>query len=165
MLREMLLGGEDDDDVEVVTGGTPGIPADFVAAWGGPRLDVVSMEYLTDYIERTGGKHPYRVVPRSQKDRRIALSKLDGIVCALFIQGGQYSTHEIKLFQERGVPIVPLYSGGGAAGGELPYEGWSYTAPEDVLHSVLADPGASAEHAASVLAHRIADIVQSRHET
>lgn len=116
-------------DACIVTGGTKGIPAIFSDEWDGDRLDIVSDEHLSNYIERMGvatSTVRYHVSGRTQEARRLAVTALEGIVCAIFIQGGQYSTHEIKLFQERGIPIVVLRSGGGAAGGKCPYKGWSY---------------------------------------
>lgn len=118
------------DRIEIVTGGMPGIPDDFAAAWwaaGGRRvLCVVSSEHEGAYHARN---LPYAwvVAGASQEARRLAVTKLPGLCAAFFVQGGKYSTHEMKLLQEAGVIIVAHHGSGGAAGGEQPYEGWSYT--------------------------------------
>jgi hypothetical protein len=119
------------DEVEVVTGGMPGIPDDFAAAWwaaGGRHvLCVVSSEHEAAYRERN---LPYAcmVAGETQTARRLAVTKLEGIKAALFVQGGKYSTHEMRLLSERGVPIVAFHGSGGAAGGGESYQDWHYDA-------------------------------------
>lgn len=117
--------------VEIVTGGMPGIPNDFAKAWadaGGKYiLCVVSSEHLETYLKTADPRFGYTVIGESQTARRLALTKLDGIKCALFIQGGQYTTHEMQLFEAAGVPIVTFWGSGGAAGGGQPYQGYTYT--------------------------------------
>jgi hypothetical protein len=117
------------DRVEVVTGGMPGIPDEFAAAWtaagGSQVLCVVSSEHEPAFRERN---LPYAcmVAGETQTARRLAVTKLEGLKAALFIQGGKYSTHEMRLLGERGIPIVAFHGSGGAAGGGEPYEGWHY---------------------------------------
>lgn len=141
-------------EVQIVTGGTAGIPNIFAECWEGRCLDVVSDEYKDTYLardKRTSREAMY--VGKSQLQRRLAVTSLEGIKCAIFIQGGKYSTHEIKLFQEKGIPVVTLYGGGGAAGGQCPYEDWTYKAPEHVLNSIVAstDPNENMFNMANVL--------------
>lgn len=129
--------------VEIVTGGTEGIPDVFAEAWPGAHaLDVVSDEHAPKYFTRLMERlaclphdaYPYKrthmLVGKSQLQRRIAMVAMPRIVCAIFIQGGKFSTHEMRLLHEKGIPIVPLWGGGGAAGGQQPYEDWSL--PQDV---------------------------------
>jgi hypothetical protein len=112
------------DTVEVVTGGMPGIPHDFARAWPGLHvLCVVSSEYERDFVERNTG-FAYIVAGQSQEARRLAVTKLAGLRCAFFVQGEQYSAHEMQLLHERGVPIVPFEASGGASGGLIDYKGW-----------------------------------------
>lgn len=142
-------------EVQIVTGGMQGIADIFSCEWsklGGRCLDVVSSEYVQDYARRDT-KREFMVTGESQLKRRLAVTSLEGIKCAIFIQGGKYSTHEIKLFLERGIPVVTLYGGGGAAGGQCPYEDWTYEAPKHVLNSIVSstDPEESAYVMANVL--------------
>lgn len=115
------------DSVEIVTGGMPGIPEDFAKAWKGTKvLCVVSSEQEEAFKSRN---LPFdmRVIGESQLKRRLAVTKLENIKCALFVQGGKYSTHELQLFSERpDVNVVCFTGSGGAAGGTQPYEGWTY---------------------------------------
>lgn len=117
--------------VHVVTGGTAGIPDEFAAHFNGPVVDIVSSEYLDTYKERTF-LHPraYWVAGETQEKRRLAFLKNPDIKVGLFIQGGQYTTHEIKLFEESGRKAIVFWGSGGASGGKIPYKGWSYTKPE-----------------------------------
>jgi len=116
-------------EVQIVTGGMPGIPDDFAAAWtaagGSQVLCVVSSEYEEAFRARN---LPYAcvVVGATQTARRLAVTQWQGLEAAFFVQGGKYTTHEMRLLSERGVPIVAFHGSGGAAGGEQPYEGWSY---------------------------------------
>jgi hypothetical protein len=116
-------------ELEIVTGGTAGIPDVVAEHWPGKVLDVVSDEYETEYKAHAGtkSKRAHVLAGKSQLARRLAMTAMPGVVCAIFIQGGKYSTHEMRLLYERGVPIVPLWGGGGAAGGQpaCAYEGWS----------------------------------------
>jgi hypothetical protein len=127
-----LLAQNMGDEVEVVTGGMLGIPDDFAAAYtsvGGASPDqvlcVVSSEHEAAFRARN---LPYKcmVAGATQQARRLAVTTLPGLACALFVQGGKYSTHEMRLLQERGIPIVAFHGSGGAAGGGEPYEGWAY---------------------------------------
>lgn len=109
------------NDVEIVTGGMQGIPDDFAHAWhkaGGKHvLCVVSSEHEERYLAR---KLPFKhvIAGVSQEARRLAVTRLPGIVCAIFVQGGKYSTHEMKLLDEANVPIVSYWGSGEAAGGD-----------------------------------------------
>ncbi len=131
------------NNVEIVTGGMPGIPEDFALEWskcGGKHvLCVVSSEHLNKYLER---KLPFEhlVQGDSQLERRLAVTKLPGISAAFFVQGGQYSTHEMLLFKENKVPIVTFWGSGGAAGGTQPYQGKVYQDEPDNIHLRINDP-------------------------
>jgi hypothetical protein len=145
------------DSIEIVTGGMPGIPDDFVHAWLGTSvLCVISEEHLENYLARDL-PFDYKVVGKSQEARRLAVTRLEGIKCALFIQGGKYSTHEMKLLLERNdVGLVSFVGSGGAAGGDQPYNGWSYdtTLEKDVmLHN--KDPLADVKEIAQSIAENI----------
>ncbi len=137
----------------------PGIPADFAKVWWesqkNPKvLSVVSSEHLAKYKEKN---LPYQVFVAgpTQEARRIAVTQLEDIKCALFIQGGKYSTHEMKLFSDRGIPIVSFVGSGGAAGGSQPYEGWSYKDLEN--HPVISnkDPNADPDQIAIAISLKI----------
>lgn len=154
--------------VQIVTGGMPGIADIFATEWvklGGDCLDVVSQKYHQEYTERETGRS-VMIAGNDQKHRRLRVTSLENIRCALFIQGGQYSTHEIKLFQEKDIPVVTLYGGGGASGGQCPYEGWVYEAPPHVLRSIVAstNPNEHVFNMANVLAgsviHEISEALQ-----
>lgn len=115
-------------EVQIVYGGMPGIPEDFCKAFGHPDrvLAVVSSEQEEAYGKRNPGFN-FRVIGDTQEKRRLGVVRLKHIRCAIFVQGGKYSTHEIKLFKERGdVPIVAFWGSGGASGGTQPYEGWTF---------------------------------------
>lgn len=116
------------DQVQIVTGGTEGIPDIFATHWPGTTvLDVVSDEYLDKYRARVAyqSNRSHIVVGKTQLARRLAMTAMDRVVCAVFIQGGKFSSHELQLLHAKSIPIVPLWGGGGAAGGQQPYEGWS----------------------------------------
>jgi hypothetical protein len=59
--------------------------------------------------------------------------KLKGIHCVCAIQGGQYTTHELKLFDEQKVPIMALRGSGGAAGGQVPWGEYGYVFCQETL--------------------------------
>jgi len=112
-------------DIQIITGGTAGIPDEFAAAYKGRTLDIVSSEYLDKYKERTADNpRPYWVAGKTQEQRRLAFATNPDIRCALFIQGGQYTTHEIQIFLENGREIVPFRGSGGASGGKIAYKNW-----------------------------------------
>ena len=50
LLRETML------PIQVVTGGTAGIPDDFAKRFGNRVVDIVSSEYLDKYKERTANR-------------------------------------------------------------------------------------------------------------
>lgn len=136
------------NSVEIVTGGMPGIPNDFAIAWtqlGGEHvLCVVSSEHEEKFLQTNPSTFKHIVAGDTQTKRRLAVTKLERIKCCLFIQGGKFSTHEMQLFEERQIPIITHWGSGGAAGGQQPYEGYSYTKiPQNpLLRSTdpLADP-------------------------
>jgi hypothetical protein len=144
------------NSVEIVTGGMPGIPQDFGEAWikaGGKHvLCVLSTQAEQNFLL---GGYPFKhiVVCTTQRDRRLALVKLPRIVCALFVQGGKYTTHELQLFGEAGIPIVSFWGSGGASGGGQPYDGWAYSR-DPLADPLLAatDPEADTEPIARALA-------------
>ena len=118
---------DSDLDLQVVTGGTAGIPDDFAKIYstGGRVVDIVSSEYLSTYKERTQAiPRPYWVAGETQMKRRLAFLSNPDIKIALFIQGGKYTAHEIKLFKESGRKVVVFTGSGGASGGNIDYEGW-----------------------------------------
>lgn len=131
--------------IEIVTGGMPGIPEDFANAWkfaGGKHvLCVVSSSFEAEYLARN---LPFKhiVIGESQLKRRLAVTRLERIFCALFIQGGMYSTHEMQLFEQNKVPVVPFVGSGGASAGEQPYEGYAFVAKDIPQDSIvrLTDP-------------------------
>jgi len=146
-------------DIEIVTGGTAGIPHDFLTHWKGDnKLCVVSEEYLETYNKTSLPGTKVIIAGKSQEARRIAITKLEGIVCALFVQGGKYSTHEMFLFGK--IPIVSFWGSGGAAGGEQPYEGWTYPKPEG-LHPLIydTDPNTDPKLIADAIVHAISRII------
>lgn len=152
-----LLG----NSVEIITGGTAGIPEDFALAWmavGGKHvLCVVSDEYEKEYLSR---QLPFQhvIVGKSQEARRIAVTKFENIKCAVFIQGGKFSTHEILLFEQNKVPIVPFVGSGGAAAGTQPYNEQNYE-PDAGWKNCPAssqDPDESVDNIARFLAISIA---------
>ena len=135
-------------DVQIVYGGMPGIPEDFCKSFASADeaaeariLAVVSSEQKEKFLARDFG-FDMRVIGETQEKRRLGVVRLEGYKCAIFVQGGQYSTHEIKLFKERGdVPIISLWGSGGASGGTQPYQGWTFTdVPKDMPLLCSKDP-------------------------
>jgi len=123
LLRESEL------DIQVVTGGTAGVPDDFAMRYasGGRVVDIVSSEFLETYKERTKDRpRAYWVAGETQEKRRLAFLKNPDIKVGLFIQGGQYTAHEIHLFEESGRTAIVFLGSGGASGGKIAYKGWSY---------------------------------------
>ena len=123
-LAELLK--ESQPDLQIVTGGMPGIPEDFAKA-SANVLCIVSEEQVAAFESRNTG-FPHIVAGKTQLQRRLALTQMENIRCVLSIQGGKYTTHELQLFTERGVPIVTFWGSGGASGGQIPYDnGWILT--------------------------------------
>lgn len=133
--RELLLqDAKWADQVEVVTGGMPGVGMDFAQAWlsGGGRhvRFIVSEEHMATLT--TNARVPgvvYEVAGRTQAERRQALTRLPGIRAAFFVQGGQYTTDEIIKCRERelaGCTTVCFIGSGGASGGLIPYRGQNW---------------------------------------
>lgn len=129
--------------IQIITGGMPGIPMDFATAWmkaGGIHvLCVISSEHEQEYLSH---QYPFKhiVTGASQEARRLAVTKLPFIVCALFVQGGKYSTHEMKLFEEQNIKIVAHWGSGGAAGGGQPYQDWAYKNKPQSVHVTTTEP-------------------------
>lgn len=143
--------------IQVVTGGTAGIPDDFAKNYD-RVVDIVSSEFLEAYKERTADSpRSYWVAGKTQEHRRLAFLTNPDICVGLFIQGGMYTTHEMKLFQESGRALVVFTGSGGASGGNFPYEGWAYKLPQDsparAYHST--DPDADV----NLIAHHLAEDV------
>ncbi len=149
-----LLG----DSVEIVTGGTAGVPEDFAKAWhnaGGKHvLCIVSSEHEEAYLLR-GLPFKHQVVGKTQTERRLAVTKLERIKCAFFVQGGKFSTHEMKLFEENNVPIISFWGSGGAAGGGQPYEGWTFDRKPNDSRLTNAEPDVDPHACAEACAHTI----------
>lgn len=144
--------------IEIITGGTPGIPQDFALAWckaGGKHvLCIVSSEYEEEYLSR---QLPFQhvVIGESQFKRRLAVTKYERIFAAFFVQGGKFSTHELRLFEQNKTAIVPFVGSGGASGGDQPYEGYTFktTMTNPILHST--DPEENVEEIAKELCRLI----------
>jgi hypothetical protein len=155
-LAAMSLYGKLGDTIEIVTGGMSGIPDDFARTWldcGGTHvLCVVSSEHLHTYLKTQDVRMRHIVIGENQTARRLALPKLEGIRCALFVQGGMYTTHEMQLFEEAHVPIVTHWGSGGAAGGEQPYNGYTYTKKPSNEYLCSTDPTKDAYYLAFELA-------------
>lgn len=125
---------------KVITGGMPGIPEDMAKEFQGKVLCVVSEPEKEKFIARDTG-FEFIVAGETQLKRRLFVTQMPEIACALVIQGGKYSTHELKLLQERGIPIVSFWGSGGAAGGGQPYEEWTFTTkPEQSPLLCSTDP-------------------------
>ena len=145
------------NSIEIVTGGMPGIPEDFALAWikaGGKHVFcVVSSEHEPAYLARN---LPFKhmIAGETQLQRRIAVTALERIFCALFVQGGKFSTHEIQLFEQRKIPIVAFTGSGGAAGGGQPYEGYTYKCDQSKLYA-STDPNEDVEKLAKSLVEEI----------
>lgn len=111
--------------MEIITGGMPGIPMDFVRTWmaeGGKNVRfVVSEEHMNTLTDAEFGV-TYEVVGVTQAERRQALTRIPGLTAALFIQGGQFTTDEIIKCQSRGLPTLCFVGSGGASGGTIPYK-------------------------------------------
>lgn len=148
------------NSIEIVTGGTAGIPEEFALEWnsiGGKHvLSVVSSEYEEEYLSRN---LPFKhiIVGKSQEARRIAVTKLENIKCAIFIQGGKFSTHEMILFNQNKVQIVPFVGSGGAAGGTQPYNEMNYEPEERFKKGLIAsaDPNEDPQEIAKAIINEI----------
>jgi hypothetical protein len=110
--------------MEIITGGMPGIPHDFVRTWmaqGGKRVRFVVSEEHMDNLNEVEFGVTYEVAGLTQAERRQALTQIPGLTAALFIQGGQYTTDEIIKCQARGLSTLCFVGSGGASGGTIPY--------------------------------------------
>ena len=153
--------------LQIVTGGTAGIPEDFARHFGGLRLsgtqtvvNVIAAEYLETYKERTRDyPQSYWVAAETHEQRRVALANNPDIKVGLFIQGGQFTTHEIWLFQEKGKKLVVFSGSGGASGGAIPYNGWSYVPPTGDKAYMSTDPDADVADIAYSLVQEILAVI------
>lgn len=111
--------------MEIITGGMPGIPMDFVRAWmvaGGKNVRFVVSEEHMDTLDDTEFGVTYEVAGKTQAERRQALTQIPGLTAALFIQGGQYTVDEIIKCQARGLHTLCFVGSGGACSGVMPYK-------------------------------------------
>lgn len=134
--------------VQVITGGTGGIPDDFAQEYtrqGGQVIDIVSSEHLGKYQERTSQRQrPYLVLGDTQEKRRFAFLLISNsdLRAALSIQGGKYTTHELELLSNHVPRLVSFIGSGGASGGQIPYDDGYIYKPSD---AELAEPYASTD--------------------
>jgi hypothetical protein len=150
------------NSVTVVTGGMPGIGMDFTDAWircGGKHVQfIVSEEYQRTLTETKEGVE-YVIKGTTQSERRQALLELPGLECALFVQGGQYTTDEILKSEKRGIRTICFVGSGGASAGLIPYKGESWvpdpTYPEWIRNT---DPNADVVVIARKLANIMSDL-------
>lgn len=148
LLREKML------PIQIVTGGTAGVPDDFAKLYGPNVVDVVSSEYLKQYKERAPGR-PYWVAGKTQEERRIALAANPDIFTGFFVQGGQFTAHEIKLFQDAGKAVIVFSGSGGASGGQIDYKGWRYVPYNTDVPYHSQDPDADPVEIATALVETI----------
>lgn len=143
--------------IQVITGGMLGVGDDFARFYGGRVLDVVSSEYVETYKKRTINQvhRAYWVAGESQERRRLAFATNPDIALALFVQGGQYTSHEIKIFQENNTPTVLFWGSGGASGGRQPYKGWACEKPPGDAPYMSNDPDMDPETIAMALMNEI----------
>lgn len=82
--------------------------------------------------------------------------KLRKIAENSFLQGGKYTTHELKLFEEHKIPIIAVRGGGGACGGQIPWDdGYVFQAiPDDPILS-SEDPEESPEKMAEAVVQKL----------
>lgn len=151
------------NDVTIVTGGMPGIPMDFAKAWleaGGKHVQFIfsheAHSKLTgdDIVMNVG----YEIVAQTQKERRQYLTQMEDLKCAFFVQGGQYTTDEILKCIDRRLPTICFVGSGGAAGGEIEYEGRRFE-PCLLRHpewALSTDPDADPAELGEGFAERIA---------
>lgn len=148
------------NNVRIVTGGMPGIPMDFVKSWleaGGRHVEFIfsAEAYATlSETDKVVGV-TYNVVAQTQSERRQLLTHRPQLKCALFVQGGQYSTDEIIKCMDRGLPTLCFVGSGGACSGAIAYKGYSVdiTAFPEWTHNT--DPNANASELAGLFAAEI----------
>lgn len=166
-VARLLSGAADENEIniQIITGGTAGIPDDLASSYqvyGKKVVDIVSSEYLPKYLERTfDNPRPFWVAGETQEKRRLAFLSNPHITVGLFIQGGPYSAHEMKLFSESGRHVVSFYGSGGAAGGQQAYQGWAYKKPdgEPIYPSDSTDPDADFIPIAKSLVNQIISLM------
>lgn len=143
----------------LVIGGTPGIPMDIVRSYleaGGALTNVtayISNKYKEEFLkhnEKLGIEH--KVVGETQEDRRRQLPLIPNVKATIAVQGGKFTTHELKLFQEHNIPIVAVTGSGGAAGGACPWDD-GYTFKQQPALTILSsdDPQESPEKMAEAV--------------
>ena len=149
------------NSVTIVTGGMPGIGMDFADSWircGGKNVQfIVSEEYHRTMTDRKDGVE-YIIKGVTQSERRQALLELPGLDCALFVQGGQYTTDEILKSEKRGIRTVCFVGSGGASAGLIPYKEESWM-PDPNLPDWIrnVDPDADVVMIAKNLANKLSD--------
>ena len=89
---------------------------EFLTTLQNQVLDVVSSEYLE--TRTTGQSRAYWVAGESQIKRRLAFA----------------------IFSDNNVPLLTFWGGGGASGGQQPYEGWSLPKPNSDRPWMSNDP-------------------------
>lgn len=149
------------NSVEIVTGGMPGVGMDFATTWmevGGKKVKfIVSDEYMSTVkdivtnVEYVGGS-------KTQAERREALTRLEGLKAAFFVQGGQYTTDEIIKCREREPKIktICFVGSGGASGGQIPYKGQSFAKDDYPTWMHDSDPEADPKELGKKFAEEIA---------
>lgn len=163
---------EHPEPFQIITGGTEGIPdkiaRTFSAGHNKTVVDVISDEYFPKYAERTKDcPSPHWIAGATNAERRMFIATAHGIKVALFIQGGQYTAHEILLFQRHNprCSLVIFTGSGGASGGEILHEGERY-APQKRLTRAYdsTDPDASSLAIAQELYDDIFQVNQSTNQ-
>jgi predicted Rossmann-fold nucleotide-binding protein len=148
------------NSIEIVTGGMPGIPMDFARVWllaGGTHVRfIVSEEHMATVTETMTGVK-YEVRGKTQAERRVALTGLQDLHAALFVQGGEYTTDEIIKCQTRGIPVICFIGSGGASGGQIAYKGQLPVLDTDEPSEWIrnADPDADTATLAAQLTYRL----------
>lgn len=160
------------NSVTIVTGGMPGIPMDFVKAWqeaGGKHVEFIYSEEAHNKLtedEKLSGVS-YKVVAKTQKERRQILTQMEGLCCAFFVQGGQYTTDEIrKCIARKPVHVICFVGSGGASSGKIPYEGVAFDPRDTKLEEwmCIEDPNADVDFLASNFARAIRDCIPDPHD-
>jgi hypothetical protein len=126
-------------NLQLVCGGTPGIPMDVIqgALEVNPQIKTlayVSHKFEPEFLAKNRLGMPHVIVGETQEERRLALPTIPGLKVGLFISGGQYTAHEIKIFQEHKIPVVAFWGSGGASGGKISYGDYMFSdVPENPL--------------------------------
>jgi hypothetical protein len=111
----------------VITGGTEGVPDDFahafLASGGSEVLEIIPEVYLGTYKKRLTKGRKYVVEGKTMDERRMRIFERTDVNICLFVQGGQFTTHEMLLAQEKGLRTVSFVGSGGASGGQIKFNG------------------------------------------